>query len=250
MVFGQIAVRGKFNTTQYLDENFFVSIYEIFIYKPTKDNSMNKKVIVFGATGKTGQNICEQLSDREIQNTAFVRMGSEEKIKSKNTELVYGNVLNEEEVENIFKTNEFTDVVIALGSRDFKKSNIRSKGTKNIIDVMNKLGTNCKIHIVSALGVNDSWNQLSWFNKLICKILIKNAMNDHGLQEDIVKNSAQKFHIIRPVGLTDRIAIGKVINQTEGFLPYNDISRADVAKYIVDNLLADKTGFSSICKGN
>ncbi len=211
---------------------------------------MNKKVIVFGATGKTGEKICEQLNEREIQHTAFIRRGSEEKIKSKNTELVYGNVLQEEEIENIFKTTEFTDVVIALGSRDFKKSNIRSKGTKNIIDVLNKLGVNRKIHVVSALGVNDSWNQLSWFNKLICKILINSTMNDHGLQEDMVVNSGQKFHIIRPVGLTDGIATGKVLNQTKGFLPNNDISRADVAKYIVDNLLADKTGFSSICKGN
>jgi len=211
---------------------------------------MNKKVLVFGATGKTGQNICEQLNEREIQHTAFLRRGSEKKIKSKNTQLIYGNVLQEEEIENIFKTNEFTDVVIALGSRDLKKTNIRSIGTKNIIDALTNLGINCKIHVVSALGVNDSWAQLSWFNKLICNILIKNTMNDHRLQEDIVTNSPQRFHIIRPVGLTNGIAIGKVINQTEGFLPNNDISRADVAKYIVDNLLADKTGFSSICKGN
>jgi hypothetical protein len=211
---------------------------------------MNKRVIVFGATGKTGQKICEQLNECEIQHTAFIRKGSEEKIKSKNTELFYGDVLNEEDIEKVFKTNEFTDVVIALGSRDLKKSNIRSKGTKNIVDVLNKLCINCKIHVVSALGVNDSWNQLNWFNKLICNILIKSTMKDHGLQEKIVVNSSQKFHVIRPVALTDGMPTGNILNQTEGFLPNNDIARADVAKYLVDGIVTDYTGFSSICKGN
>jgi hypothetical protein len=211
---------------------------------------MNKKVIVFGATGKTGQEICKQLNEREIQHTAFIRKGSEEKIKSKNTLLLFGNVLNELEIESVLKTNEFTDVVISLGSRDLKNSNIRSKGTINIVDALNKLSINCKIHVISALGVNESWNQLNWFGKLICKVLINSTMKDHGLQEEAVVNSSQKFHIIRPVGLTDGMPTGKILNQTEGFLPNNDIARADVAKYLVDSLIADKTGFSCICKGN
>lgn len=211
---------------------------------------MKKKVIVFGATGKTGNKICEQLNENEIQHTAFIRKGSEEKIKSKNTALFYGSVLNEEDIEKVFLANEFTDVVISLGSRDLKKSYIRSKGTRNIVDVLNKLSINCKIHVISALGVNNSWDQLNWFGKLICKVLINSTMKDHGLQEDIVVNSSQKFHIIRPVGLTDGIATGKILNQTEGFLPNNDITRADVAKYLVDGIITEKTGFSSICKGN
>jgi hypothetical protein len=211
---------------------------------------MKKKVIVFGATGKTGNKICEQLNENEIQNIAFIRKGSEEKIKSKNTELFYGNVLNKEDIEKAFLANEFTDVVISLGSRDLKKSSIRSKGTKNIVDILNKLSINCKIHVISALGVNNSWNQLNWFGKLICKVLINSTMKDHGLQEEIVVNSSQKFHIIRPVALTDGMPTGKILNKTEGFLPNNDITRADVAIYLVDGIITEKTGFSSICKEN
>jgi nucleoside-diphosphate-sugar epimerase len=211
---------------------------------------MNKTVIVFGATGGTGQKICEQLSERKIQHCAFVRKGSDEKITSKNTQVMYGNVLNEQDIENLLKTHECTDVVIALGSRDLKKSNIRSEGTKNIVDALNKRTIKSRIHVVSALGVRDSWNQLNWFGKLLCKVLLKNTMNDHEIQEKVVIESNNPYHIVRPVGLTDGMATGNIINQTEGFLPNNDISRADVAKYVVDSLLAEKTGFSSICKGN
>jgi nucleoside-diphosphate-sugar epimerase len=211
---------------------------------------MNKTFIEFGATGVTGQKICEQLSERKIQHCAFVRKGSDEKITSKNTQVMYGNVLNEQDIENLLKTHECTDVVIALGSRDLKKSNIRSEGTKNIVDALNKRTIKSRIHVVSALGVRDSWNQLNWFGKLLCKVLLKNTMNDHEIQEKVVIESNNPYHIVRPVGLTDGMATGNIINQTEGFLPNNDISRADVAKYVVDSLLAEKTGFSSICKGN
>jgi len=200
---------------------------------------MNRKVIVFGATGSTGIKICEQLSEYKILHYAFVRKCSESKIKVQNTELIIGNVLNSEDIENAFKSNEFTDVVISLGSRDLKKTNIRSEGTKSIVEAMNKLSIKCKIHIVSALGVGESWSQMNWFGKLFCKILISNSMKDHGIQEEIVVKSSQKFHIIRPVGLTDGELTGKILNHTEGLMPNNQISRADVARYLVDSLAND-----------
>jgi hypothetical protein len=56
-----------------------------------------------------------------------------------------------------------------------------------------------------------------------------------------------KYHIIRPVGLADGDGSAQIHNITKGFLPSNKISRADVAKYLVDNLKVDKQGFSSIC---
>lgn len=71
---------------------------------------MNKKVVVFGTTAKAGGKKLRQLEKCEIQHSAFVRKGSEDRVESKNTEILFGNVLNAEELENIFQTNEFTDV--------------------------------------------------------------------------------------------------------------------------------------------
>lgn len=209
---------------------------------------MNRKVIVFGASGNTGSKICEQLQASKIENVGFVREGSKAKVKSDDSNVFYGDVLNIEDIEKAFKTNEFTDVVIALGSKDLINSSVRSLGTKNIVTVLNKLSLKCKLHVISALGVGDSWKQLTWFWQLISKLLLGSTMKDHRLQEEIVTNSSQAFHIIRPTGLTDGIATGKILNKTEGFLPGNDISRADVAKYLVDSMIAGKNGFSCICR--
>lgn len=209
---------------------------------------MNKKVIIFGATGKTGIKICEQLQELQIPHSALVRKGSEAKITTKDTNLVSGNVLHKEDVENALKSDNYTDVIIALGSRDLKKTLIRSDGTKNIVDALSKLSQKSKIHVISALGVGKSWSQLNWFGKLICKVLISNTMTDHNIQEEIVTSSSLEFHIVRPVGLTDGELSGNVICKNEGTMPSDKISRADVALYLVESMVDNKSGFSSICK--
>jgi len=209
---------------------------------------MDQNVIVFGASGKTGIEICKKLADAQINHIAFVRKGSGFIEKTRYTEIKYGNVLDKTNVENILKSKKFTDIIIALGSRDLKTTTIRAVGTQNITEALTKLSLTSKLHIVSALGVGESWVQLTWVNKLLCKLLIRNAMIDHENQEKTVINSNQQFHIIRPVGLKDGEATGKVLVQPEGFLPFNDIRRSDVAQYLVDCMLNEYTGFSSICR--
>jgi hypothetical protein len=209
---------------------------------------MEKKIIVFGASGKTGIEICKQLAIAELYHIAYIRKGSEFIEKTPFTEFRFGNVLDKANVEDILKSFQPTDIIISLGSRDLKSSNIRTLGTQNIIDSLISLSLNSKLHVISALGVGESWSQLNWLNKIICKLLIKNAMIDHENQEKVVINSQQKFHIIRPVGLKDGEATGNVLVQTTGYPPYNDIRRSDVANYLTRCLISNYTGFSSICK--
>ena len=75
-------------------------------------------------------------------------------------------------------------------------------------------------------------------------------MLDHNLQEEIVTKSFPEYHIVRPVELTNGDLTGKIHDRKEGFLPGSKISRADVAKYLVEAMLNNKNGFSSICRSN
>jgi len=77
-------------------------------------------------------------------------------------------------------------LIIALGSRDMKVKNIRSNGTKNIVDVLNKNNFNSKLHVISAHGVGDSWDRLNWHEKLLSNVFLCKTMTDHGLQEEYV----------------------------------------------------------------
>jgi len=210
---------------------------------------MERIIIVFGATGNTGIKICEELNSKGMKHSAFVRKGSKHKLQTELTMIIEGDVLQKTDVEKALIGQTFTDIIIALGSRDLKAVNIRSIGTQNIVEVLNEQSIKSKLHVLSAHGVGDSWDRLKGYEKLISKLLIAKTMKDHELQERIVISNSGGYHIIRPVALKNGEATGNIYSQKEGPLPKGDISRADVGKFLIDSMLSDKNGCSSICKG-
>ncbi|WNJ17498.1 NAD(P)-binding oxidoreductase [Pontibacter sp. G13] len=208
---------------------------------------MERNIIVFGATGNTGVEICKELDRLGIPHSAFVRTGSEAKIPTSSTEIIKGDAMNPQEVANAFSGKAFTDVIIALGSRDFKSGEIRSTGTQHIVSAITQSGQSSKLHIVSANGVGNSWSGLKWHEKLIVKFLISSSMKDHEMQEEIAQSHAGGYHIVRPVGLKDQSGTGNVIAHADGKMPNSTIAREDVAKYLISSMLEGVSGEHSIC---
>ena len=208
---------------------------------------MDKKILFFGATGNTGIEICKALESNNLEYIAFIRKGSEPKIYNSNTVLIYGDVLEKSDVDKAINENDFTDIIIALGSRNFRGREIRFCGTKNIIDSLNSNNKEAKIHVISANGIANTWKNLKWHEKLICKLIMSKAMKDHELQEEVVCSNKGGYHIIRPVGLTNESGSDKIIAEEEKVLPKSKISRANVAKYLVDSLISNVKGKHSIC---
>ena len=207
-----------------------------------------RKILLFGATGKTGMEICRELSSHKINFTVFVREESANKLEESGIKIIKGDVLNYKEVEAALKEDDFTNLIISLGSKILKANELRSKGTEHVIRALESKKARAKVHVISALGVGDSWNQLGGFGKLISNLMLKNVMEDHGKQEDIVLNSRNPYHILRPVGLKDGDPDGEVHLQSEGKLPSSSIKRSDVAKFLVDSMIENKEGISAICK--
>jgi len=208
---------------------------------------MNRKIILFGATGNTGLEICKELESKNINYFAFVRKGSESKLKIYSSDIITGDVLEIDAVYKAINENDFTDVIIALGSRNFRGGEIRFNGTKNIIDSLNSNKKQAKIHVISANGIGNTWKNLKWHEKLMCKLLISKAMNDHELQEEIVSSNTGGYHIVRPVGLTNELGSGKINVEEENALPNSKVSRANVAKYLVDSMCDNTSGRHSLC---
>ncbi|MCP3928898.1 MAG: NAD(P)H-binding protein [Bacteroidetes bacterium] len=208
---------------------------------------MDRRIILFGATGNTGLEICKELESRDMNYSTFVRKGSESKLKTSDSDIITGDVLEIVDVDKAINENDFTDVIVAIGSRNFRGGEIRFNGTKNIIDSLNSNKKQAKLHVISANGVGNSWKNLKWHEKLICKLLISKAMKDHELQEEIVSSNAGGYHIIRPVGLTNESASGEINVEEENALPNSKVSRANVAKYLVDSMCDNTLGSHSIC---
>ena len=93
------------------------------------------KVTIFGSTGTIGKHLIEQSLEKGYEVLAFSRDAEKLKnITNPNLKIIRGDVLNLEDVQDAIKGQDA--VCIALGSGKSRKSEIRSQGTKIIIEAM------------------------------------------------------------------------------------------------------------------
>ena len=192
------------------------------------------KIAIFGATGKTGVELVKQALGKEHAVTAFVRDPARLSLEDKLLSLVTGDVLDPASVDQAV---EGQDAVICVlgGGNDLKKTTVRTTGTINIIGSMQKYQVD-RLVVVTAMGVGESWDTLSFVNKLFFATLLKSARDDHETQETAVKESGLDWTIIRPSGLQDSPRT-VVYDYGENILAKNStIARADVADLILKEL--------------
>jgi len=209
------------------------------------------KVVIFGSTGKTGVELVKQALEQGHSVTAFVRDPARLAVENDNLTIVTGDVFNP---SSVVKAIEGQDAVIcALGAgSDLKKTTVRTTGTINIINSMQKnnikrlivvtaMGVgeswnknNIKrLIVVTAMGVGESWNTLSFFNKFFFATLLRSSRDDHETQEAAVKESDLDWTIVRPSGLTETPRTG-IYDVGENILATTSkIARADVADLII-----------------
>ncbi|MCP4357222.1 MAG: SDR family oxidoreductase [Chloroflexi bacterium] len=189
------------------------------------------KLAIFGATGKTGIELVKQSLEQGHIVTAFVRDPARLTIEDDRLTFVVGDVFDPASVAQAIRGQDA--VICALGAgNDLKKTTIRTTGTINIIKGMQKNDVK-RLIIATAMGVGESWDTLSLFNKFFFATLLKSARADHEAQEAAVKESGLDWTIVRPSGLTDTPRTG-VYEVGENILAKTSkIPRADVADLIL-----------------
>jgi putative NADH-flavin reductase len=192
------------------------------------------KIVVFGASGKTGLVTVFQALEKGHSVTAFARDPTSVTIQHMNLQVIQGDILDYEKVKQAVKGQ---DVVIStLGVQSRKYTTVLSDGTANIIRAMNE--SNVKRFIcMSSAGIlgNDSG---FWFGKIFLPLFLKQVFEDKKRQMKLIMDSNLDWVIIRPVGLTDAPKTGKykVYENNPGSAT---IPRTDVADFML-KLTTDK----------
>jgi putative NADH-flavin reductase len=151
--------------------------------------------------------------------------------------VVQGDVIHLPSVE---KAMPGQDAVLCSLGAGFKGT-VRSEGTKNIVQAMEKAGVR-RFICQTTLGLGDSWNNLSFYWKYIMfKGLLRQAYADHVMQEEIIKQSDLDWIIVRPAAFTDGHRTGKYRHGFPGSDQSTElkISRADVADFMLKQLTDD-----------
>lgn len=195
------------------------------------------KVIVFGATGMTGQHVLKAAIAAGHQVTAFGRSVERIDIDDNALEIHKGDVFDADSVTGAASGHDA--VIVSLGSTGLRDKNTLSAGTAAIIEAMTALDIR-RLVVLSAAGVGDSWQQIPRGSHLMFRTILRNVFADHQAQEAIVQQSSLDWTIVRAAVLKNDPATGHYIASNTG--PTTHITRADVAAALVDQL--DNATFS------
>lgn len=193
------------------------------------------KVIVFGATGRTGRIIVEKALDAGHEVTAFARRPEAIERTAPGLHVVHGDARDADAVRDAIRGHDV--VASALGSRSLKRGTPRADAMRSILAGMEAAGSP-RLIAITALGAGESGQQLSPALRVLFSTLLRNVMADHTAEEILIRDAAVDATIVRPVGLTDNPERGSYRVRTGPEIRGGRIPRADVAAFVVHEIAA------------
>jgi uncharacterized protein YbjT (DUF2867 family) len=193
-------------------------------------------ILVIGGSAGTGALSVQEALARGHHATVFSRNPQNFKAEHPHLARVTGDF---HIAEGVRKAVEGHDAVIVTaagrGLRTYSDNRgYFTDGTRNVIEAMKDLGPR-RLVILSAYGVAESRAANPFYVRwVVFDWIIKYPYADHERQEALVRQSGLDWVIARPSLLTDGPAKGKSVRAPGDKPVPNRISRADVAKFLID----------------
>ena len=203
---------------------------------------MTNSIVVLGANGGIGRHAVVTALDAGYEVTAILRTPAKLDLSHPRLTIVQGDILHPGELVQHLKNKDA--VISAIGATGLKETTLYSAGCKNLIWAMQKAGADRAFFIsASGLEVNPTHSFLVRFaTRFILQAILRKMYADLWAMEKIVKESAINWTIMRPPRLTNDPAMG--VYRVAIDQPLDNglkISRADVAHFMIGNLLNPAT---------
>ncbi len=193
------------------------------------------KVVVFGASGKTGKLVVERALAEGHDVTVLVRDAG--KVQNNKVRVLTGDATQPADVANAVLGQDAVIESIG-GTTPYKTTTLETTSITNIVDAMKSKGVK-RLVIVSMMGLGQSSTQAPWWYKyLLMKTFLRGSTRDKSNKEAVVKNSGLDYIIARPPILKDGPATGSVKVLGLGVTGHA-ITRADLANFLVAQLKSD-----------
>jgi len=198
------------------------------------------KIVVFGATGKTGELAWQQAVAAGHSVTVFGR-SVEKRYASEQIAKVQGDVLEPGAVSRAIANQDA--VLVCLGPPNTKDTSTLTTGATHIKDAMIEHNVK-RVIFISAAGVEDSWQRIPWYSKLLFSTLLKTILAGHAREEAIFSSTNLDWTALRAAVLTSKPATEVVASNT---VATKTVSRAALAKFMVEQLLSKEYLKQAIC---
>ena len=198
------------------------------------------KLLIFGATGFSGQAIMKLALSKGIQVTVLVRNKSAISIQNENLTVIQGNVLDSNDVK---KALEHQDAVIQClgvgGKGNGKPTTFISDATKIIVEEMEKQQIK-RLIALSNVGAGNSLAFQPWFfTKIILPYFmkwLKVIIDDKNRMEPIIMNSELDWTIVRCPNIVDKTPKGNIHATLDGKGLKLAVTLGDMAEFIMHQL--------------
>jgi uncharacterized protein YbjT (DUF2867 family) len=193
------------------------------------------KVLVFGASGKTGGLVVKRALAMGHEVTVLVRDASKFNVPGVN--VIAGDATKGNDVLRAVRGQEAVIETIG-GTTPYKTTQLESTSVRNMIGSMRYEGVR-RLIVVSMMGLGESREQApAWYKYLLMTTFLRGSTKDKAAMEDEVRASGLDYVIARPPILKDDAATGsaKVLGAGE---TGHAITRADLANFLVDQLGSD-----------
>jgi uncharacterized protein YbjT (DUF2867 family) len=197
------------------------------------------KILILGATGRTGRHVITEALKRGHRVSAIAR--DPEKLGDEHIDVFRGTPYDYETVE---KALEGCDAVINTLNISRRSDNpwaplaapadLISKAADNALKAMEKKGIRRYVAL-STIGAGRSWKKIPLLLKIIVSVSnLRFAFRDHGKQEEILENSPADYTICRAPMLTNEISLSAAVAKPEAEKPENMyLSRNAAAEFFI-----------------
>jgi putative NADH-flavin reductase len=190
-------------------------------------------ILVFGATGPTGQQIVQQALGRGHRVTAFVRRPEALTRTDGDPRIVSGDVTQDRsKVAEAMVGQEL--VISALGrGTSFRSDQLMSRSMGVIVPAMAQAGVR-RVILMSSYGVGESRRDAPLILGIMFRVLLRDVFADKQSAEEELRGSGLDWTIVHPVLLTNGPLTGEYrAAERLDLHGVPKISRADVAHFIV-----------------
>jgi putative NADH-flavin reductase len=195
---------------------------------------MTSRVLVVGATGRTGLHLVRQALARGFEVTALARGPGALQVASQRLSIVRGDVLDPASLSRAALGQDA--VLCALGPVKGAPPALCSDGTRHLLQAMEAQRVRRLVCVTGAM-IGHRRDRLGWMYRLLLAVMPRAALADRQLQEKLVRGSNVDWTIVRPPRLTDGAARGTWRAGEDipiGSLAH--LSRADLADFMLREL--------------
>lgn len=195
---------------------------------------------VFGASGRSGVPLVEQALAAGHHVKAFVRDPAKLPVKGDKLEVIQGDAKTFGDVR---RAVEGADAVLStIGHTKSSSKDVQSVATDNIIRAMKETGVKRFISLTGA-GVKDPNDEPKFVDRIfgfLLKTFAKDVIQDAERHAELIRASGLDYVIVRGPRLTDGQHTGNYKAGYVGKDSGTQISRADVADFMLKQASSDK----------